>query len=190
MISVKWFSILVLLLNIETVWAAAGAHGSNDIPWGTIVSQVVNLSILIFVLVYLLKKKASDHFKERSASYQALLTRAEAAQKEAEENKKEIYERLQKLEQNAEATVSQARIDAAELKAKILEDAQNLAKKLKEESKRTADFEIQRAKEEIRKELLQEAIQDARKAMESGVEGSDQKRLQSEFVQRVQVVGQ
>lgn len=185
---------LTLLLTASvtgpTVWAASGGHGDHGVPWGLIIPQIVNFSILVFLLVYLLRNKAKAHFQERSESYQALLTRAESAKKEAEANKKEISERLARLESTAEETVTRAKAEAADLKAKILEDAENLSRRLKEEAKRTADFEIQRAKEELRQDLLQQAVQDARQSMEKDVQDPDQKRLQNEFVQRVQVVSQ
>ena len=186
----KKLLVIGILLISPFALAASGGHGDHGVPWGVITTQIINFAIVIALLTYLLRKKAADHFQGRAQSYEALLTRAESAKKEAEANKKQISERLSKLEQNAQNSIAQAKAEAEELKAKILQEAKELSKKLEEEAQRTVEFEIQRAKEQIRKDLLQEALNDAQKSMESGVETPDLKRLQSEFMQRVQVVAQ
>ncbi len=180
---------LVLLVLPAVAFAASGAHGDHDaIPVKAIIVQCVNVALVIGLLIYLLRKPAAQHFAERSETFNALLNKAEQAKKEAEENRRVISQKLSALEQNAQTSLVQAKDEAEQLRAKIVADAKALSTKLSEEAKKTVDFEILRAKEEIRKDLLQAAVQDAESSMEKGVKDQDQKRLQTEFVQRVQVV--
>lgn len=185
---IKWI-LLSLFFSTSVAYAAAGGD-HHGVPWKMVITQVFNFILVIALLTYLLRKKAKEHFKERVQEYHALITRAESAKVEAENNKKQITERLAKLEQTADSSIQQAKAEAQELKSKILEEANNLSKKLEEEARKTVDFEIQRAKEQLRRELLEESVEDARKAMKEGVQDPDLKRLQNEFVQRVQVVSQ
>ena len=69
-------------------------------------------------------------------------------------------------------------------------DAQEIILNLKKETERTADSEIQRAKLELREELLSAALTQAKQILKDKVNEPDQKRLQNEFVEKIQVVGQ
>jgi F-type H+-transporting ATPase subunit b len=182
--------IIALLLLFPSFSLAAEAHeaGHAGVPWGSVITQVINVVLVIALLTYLLRKKSADHFQQRQEGYNALLNKAEEARKEAEENRRQISERLTKLEQNAQASLVQARTEAQELKTKILADAKNLSQKLEDEARRTVEFEVQRAREILRQELLSAAVDDAHTSMEKSVKDPDLKRLQNEFVQRVQVV--
>ena len=103
-------------------------------------------------------------------------------------NKREITERLQKLESNADQSIHQARSEAEELKKKIIAEAETLSVRLEEEARRTAEFELERAKLKLRKALMEEAFQMARSNMEKDVSDGEQQRLKTEFVDRIQVV--
>ena len=59
---------------------------------------------------------------------------------------------------------------------------------MKRETERTAESEIQRAKLESRDELLNASLEQAKKILKEKVNEPDQKRLQDEFVEKIQVV--
>ncbi len=168
--------------------AADGAHGHSEIPWMTIVSQAVNLGLLVLLLVYLTRKTVARIFRERKQMYLDLVEKADAAKNEAEKNRREIAQRLQELESTPEQAINQARVEAEEMHKKVLDDARELAKKTREESERAAQFELERAKIELREELLSTAVEAARKILRDQVGGPEQKKLQSEFVEKIQVV--
>ncbi len=150
--------------------------------------QFVNFFLFIALLIFLLRKKVVAYFQEREATFKQALIKVEHARKAAETQKNIIKEKLEKLEASAKSDLAQAQKDAEELKLKILSEARELVANMKKETERTAESEIQRAKLELRDELLNAAIDQAKKILTDKVNEPDQKRLQDEFVEKIQVV--
>lgn len=184
----RFIAVLATLTLATSAYAVSPEGEHHGIPWKLILTQTFNFSLVVVGLIFLLRKKVRAHFLERKHQFKKLVQRAEDARQEAEQNKREVTERLQKLEGSAEESVRRAKSEAEELKAKIVEEARTLSEKLKEEAARTADFELERAKLLLRQELLNEAMRAAKVELNASVDESEQKRLQSEFVEKVQVV--
>lgn len=169
--------------------AEHGAHDAHAIPWGNIAVQALNLGILVALLFILLRKTVKAHFEHRARDYQLLVSRAEAARQEAERGKQTIKERLARLDANADEGLAQARAEAEELRARMIQEAKTLAARLEAEAERTAKVEAEKAKAELRRELLHKALNDTREDLKK-LGSSDQKKLQAEFADKIQVVGQ
>lgn len=183
--------LLVALISGACVWAEDVEHLlETEIPWGSIGVQTFNFVFLAGVLIYLLRKPVVEHFQARLKAFKELVDRAETAKKEAQKTHGEISDRLRDLQASADDNVRRARADAAELKRQLMEEAKLLAKKLDEDAKRTVELEIDRAKSALRSELLNSALEASRETLEKSIPSSEQKRLQTEFVDKIQVVGQ
>ena len=194
--------IMKLILFLGTAWAEEGAHHASAaaheaghhapvvIPWMNIGVQVFNLVLLFSLLIYLLRKGVKAHFAHRATDYQQLVQRAQTAKDEAERGRQEIQNRLNKLESGAEEGLAQARRDAAELKLKLQAEAKELSVKLEADAKRTTQVELEKAKDELRRELLESALQASSNTLRTSLSSGEQKRLQDAFAKKIQVVGQ
>ena len=189
----KWkgclFFVAVTLLPTIS-WAEEAHHGVDPhaIPWPTIISQAFNFFLLIAILVWVSRKAVIKMFSERRQVYLDLVQRADSAKNEAEKNRREIAGRLKTMEDSSQQSLVQAREEAQELQKRIVGEAQELAVKVREESERATKFELERAKQELRAEVLATAVDAARRAMQEKVSGAEQKKLQDEFVEKIQVV--
>lgn len=186
----KLLAVLTTLLFSSILLAASpgGAHAFDGSVPPIVFHQLVNVVLFVLLLYVLLRKKVAEVFKGRSADFHSALTKAQAAKQDAEARKKEIQDRLNKLESTAAEGLQTARTEAEALRKKILADAEELTQNLRTEAQRTAQFEIERAKAELREELLTHSIQAAKKVLAENTNEADQKRLQSEFVEKIQVV--
>lgn len=184
--------IAVLLFFGWTVVAQehGGGHGadSHGIPWDHLGVQAFNFVILVSLLIYLLKKAVSEHFEQRLKGYADLVQRAERAKAEAEKSHREISERFRQLESTADQSIQQARAEAEELKRRMVDEAKALSQRLEEEARRSASLEIEKAKSELRKELLARALDSSTDDLKKNLGSSEQQRLQKEFVEKIQVV--
>jgi F-type H+-transporting ATPase subunit b len=163
-------------------------HGPVEIPWTNISVQAFNFIFLLAVLGFLLRKSVAAHFQDRSKSYKDLVDRAEIARKEAERNHIEVQHRLQKLEASSQQTLQRAQGEAEELRAKLIREAKTLSEKLELEAKRTAAIELEKAKADLRRDLLEKAIGTSRENFRKGLGSSEQKRLQNEFALKIEGV--
>jgi F-type H+-transporting ATPase subunit b len=171
------------------VHEVAGEAAEHDIPWLTIWVQAYNVILLAALLIYLLRRAVIEHFEGRLKAYTELVERAENAKAAAQKSHREIAQRLHLLQANADQSLQQAKLDAAALKTKMIADAQVLSKRMQEDAERTIDLEIDRAKNELRAELLRSSIEASRESLQKTIGSTEQKRLQTEFVDKIQMVG-
>lgn len=182
--------IFVILAPIAVMAASGGGgdHDAHHIPWGALVPQFLNFGAVLILILVFGRKPIIAHFQQRHQQYSDLVTRAEKAKDEAESHKHKISERLTKLEKTSTESIEKARAEAADLKNHIINDAEKLAVKLESEAGRSALFELERAKNELRSEMIQIAINAAREALVDEVDDGKQQKLQTEFVEKIQVV--
>lgn len=165
--------------------AAPGEHGG--IPWEMLQKQAFNFLLVLGLLVYFLRGKITEYFKARVDTFEKQAILAKKAKQEAEDQKHEMKNRLEKLQATAVDSVDRARREAEELRKKIEAEALALAAQLKNDASETAAREIERAKAELKEEVLALAMAQTREHMKTSVKETDQTRLQNEFVDKIQV---
>lgn len=187
---VKFFA-LALLLAVPGVLvtdfgnAAGGEHHEAGIPM-VLWLQVINFVLYIGLIVYLARTPIKEMFQGRYDGFFSALKKAEQAKAEAEAKRKEIQDRLTKLETSREESIQKARAEAAALRTQIIEEARALSSKLKTDAEKTALIEIERAKTELREDLLAQSVVMAKRILTDKMQDQDQKRLQTEFVDKIQ----
>lgn len=180
--------LFTLILSPMLAIAAGGEHHEGGVPVKTIIYQVINVGLIVVGLIYFLKEGVRKAFKERQATYLAAAQKAEAARKAAENERAEMSQRLSHLENTASESIARARAEAVDLKKQIITEAENLSKRLKDDAAQTAHAEVMRAKKEIRESLIKQATETAKEQIEQQVSAADHERLQSNFIQNIQVV--
>ena len=164
-------------------------HETHGVPWASIGVQAFNFGLLLVFLGWILRKTIAAHFAHRARDYRQLVERAETARRAAEQGHREIKERLDKLEAGAAESLVRAKAEAEELKGRMIADAKGFSQKLEQEAQRSVQVELEKAKAELRRELLQQALKTSGENLKSKLGSSEQKKLQSEFVDKMQVVG-
>jgi F-type H+-transporting ATPase subunit b len=183
----KLMALLVLLAPVFAFAAEEAAGASESIPFN-VVLMAINFLIYIGVLWYFLRHPIKNYFKTREENFKQALVKADSARHEAQAQKREVLDRLAKLQESTDESIEQARRDAQQIKIKIMQEAEELSVKLREDATRTTHFEIERAKNELRSTLLAESVVIAQTILSEKIAETDQKRLQTEFVDKIQVV--
>ena len=164
-------------------------HHESGLPI-VVYLQAINFLLYAGMLYYFLRTPVRAYFTGRQAAFNAALTKAAAAKAEAEARKREIETKIRDLQANAAQELARAKTDAQALEARILKEAEEISSHLRTEANRTASFEIERAKNNLRTQLLRSAIEASRESLGKTIGSLEQKRLQTEFVDKIQVVGQ
>jgi F-type H+-transporting ATPase subunit b len=190
MMFLKFFFFQAMAFAEETHHAAEGmAHDPHAIPWSSLFVQTFNFICIFVFLYFVLRKAVKAHFEHRARDYKMMVDRADSARREAEANKRSISDRLQKLESSAESSLADAKAEAEILRARMISEAKELSTRLEADAKRTTQTELERAKAELRRELLQSALKSSNENLQKSLGSSEQKQLQNEFVEKIQVVG-
>ncbi len=162
-------------------------HHAVEIPFHEIGPQIFNFLVFAGLLFYFLRKPTIALFANRASNYHAALNKASQALAEAKAQKQEIENKLTEMKRGHRDSVAQAKREAEQLKLSAVEEARAEAKRMAEEAERTIRVELDKAKAELRNFMLQQAISMADKDLGGQLDANEQKRLQKEFVGKIQV---
>jgi F-type H+-transporting ATPase subunit b len=174
--------LVALLFALPAQASEGNGGGLSEHLW-----PAVNLVILVAVLVYFARKPIRDYFASRRSEIQSELKGAAEQLSEAEATYSKWQRRLVDLEaelQEIRATSSQ-RAEAE--RDKILSDAQATAERIRRDASVAVEMEFRRAREELREEATQLAIELATERLEREVTDADRDRLLDEFIDRIEV---
>lgn len=179
--------ILVTLL-ISVLANAATGHGDEGVPVALVWHQTFNVVLMLAGLIWFLRTPLRNHFKERRELFTAAAAKADEARRMANEEKSHIEAKLAKLEATAAESITRARAEAVDYRNALIKEANELAARIKADAEAAAQNEVQRAKNEIRREIITESLKATRAHLASQVSGEDHERLQTRFVEQLQAV--
>lgn len=165
------------LLQAAPAWAAEG---------GGLLWPAVNFLLLVAVLVILLRKPAKEYFATRRDAVRTQLETAAQLKKEAEERYAQWQRRLVELDRELEGIRDTARERAETEREHILADARASAERIRRDASAAVDQEVRRAKDQLRREASDLAIELAAGLLRENVTSSDRERLLDEFIARVE----
>jgi F-type H+-transporting ATPase subunit b len=172
-------SVICLLGAPVLAWAAeqhGGGGGLINIDKSLII-QMINFLILLFVLHRLLYKPLLAKMEERSGAIKKSLEEAQAARTEAARAQEENAARLRAAYAEAAAIREQALKEAAEEQRRLVEAARTESQRMIESAKAQLDADIRRAREELRREVSDLAIGVAEKLVRRSLRDEDHRRI-------------
>ncbi len=167
-----WCSLVTALgivLVAVVAWAAGdgGEHAADhkaemiDFAW-----RVANFAVLLFILYKLMWKKIKVFFGGRREEIKASLEEAEVVKADAEKKFKEYDEKIKKAEDEIQNISAMIKAQGEEEKKRIIADAERAAVKMKEDAKARMEHELKKAKNELRLEASELAVQMAEDILE------------------------
>jgi F-type H+-transporting ATPase subunit b len=165
-------------------WAASeGGHGGGLINLDkSLIIQVVNFLILLFLLQKILYKPLLAKMSERTAAIRSSLEEAQRARAEAAKQQEENAERLRAAHAEAASIRAAALREAAEEQRRLVEAARAEAGRLVEQARAQTEADIRRAREELRREVADLAIGVAEKLIRKSLDDADHRRIVAEAV--------
>ncbi len=164
---------------------ASGGGGHEGPNWFDFIWRVVNFLILVGVLYWLLAGKIRSFLSTRREGIRSALAEAVNARKEAERKFSEYNEKLDK----ATGEIDQIRqiIQAQGLaeKEKMIEDARNAAKKIKEDTETRMEQEFKKASRELRVEAVRLSTQMAEEILRKNIRENDHEALVKDYIEKV-----
>lgn len=182
----KLFAALLLILATNAAFAAGGGH-DEGIPF-VVVYQAINVLLLAALLYGLTRKKVRSYFTSRLETHEQAKKNAQRAFTEAQERHAEVSKKLETLHADEKSTIEKAQADAMLLKSKLIHEAEDLATHIVSDAKKTASYEYEKAKQELRNEAFDQALRLAKTDIEKNLTDKDQKNLQRQFVENIGTV--
>jgi F-type H+-transporting ATPase subunit b len=171
----------LLLAPVVPAGASEGGGGLGDLFW-----PALNLVILIAALVYFGRRPILDFFANRQDRIRDDLDAAASALAEAEARHTEWQRKLTRLDAEMARIREQARERAEAERKHILADASAAAERIRRDARSTVDQELRRAREELRREAAELALELAAETLRARVSDADRSRLVDDFIETIE----
>lgn len=153
-----------------------------------VILPYANFIIFIAAAVYFFRKPLAEMSRKRRDTFEFSLKEATEARRLAEEKNRELTERLARLDQEISSIKSQTAEVAQKESERIVADANAMAKHIGEEARRMADAEVERAKIELRREIVRSVVEAVEKKLNTSFSREAQVQLTQKQIGALQAV--
>jgi F-type H+-transporting ATPase subunit b len=171
-----------------TVGASSEGEGGHEGVKGWVATdtyRVMNFSVLVIGLFFLLRKPVSQALDSRIKGIKDQLSELEAKKKDAEKELAKYTERLSHLEQEAEKLIEEYIRQGNEAKARIIDEAEKTVERLEEQARRNIEHEFKQAKIKLQQDILEKALVNAETLIKNNITTQDQDKLVDEYLEKV-----
>ena len=170
-------ALFVILLALPAFASDGSESVLQNFLWPTL-----NLAILIAALVYFGRKPLRAYFEKRRSEVQGVLQSAADQLATAETTYAKWQRRTIELGAELDEIRAMSRQRAEAERARIIEDARAAAERIRRDATTAVELELRRARETLREEATQLAIELAGERLSREVTEADRDRLIDEFI--------
>ena len=182
-------SLVALGLLVLPPWAVAAEAGFINLDRSLIV-QVLNFLLLLFILWWFLYRPFVAKMEERTQAIKKSLEDAQAARAEAQRQQEEYRARLKAAHAEAQAIREAALKEAAEAQQRLVEAARQEAARIVESGRAEIEQDVRRAKAELRREVGGLAIAVAERLIGKSLREEDHRRIVKESIAQLERIGE
>jgi F-type H+-transporting ATPase subunit b len=181
---------VILLFALSAVAFASsggGEHGEGGSHIMPYVWQAVNFGILVALLVFVIKKAdIAGLLRARTEGIQKSVDDAREAKELAQKALAEVQERLKSKDKEIEEIINASMRSGEKERDRLIEEGQRLSQVLLEQTKTNIEFELKEAREAIKAEAVQLAMEIAEKKIKDKLDEGQQKKLLDEAMGRLE----
>jgi F-type H+-transporting ATPase subunit b len=170
---------------VTAVHASGGGGGDEGPNWFGFTWRVVNFLILIGVLYWLLADKIKSFLSARREGIRTALAEAVTAREEAEQKFREYAAKLDKATGEIDEIKQMIQVQGLTEKERIIEDARNTAKKMKEDTQARMEQEFNKASRELRIEAVRLSTEMAEELLRKNIRANDHEALVTDYIEKV-----
>jgi F-type H+-transporting ATPase subunit b len=175
------------LVVASRAWAEGAEHGgahSSAEGWTVLARHALNLVVLAFLLVRFALPALRDFMRQRS---EGLREQIDGAKREFAAAQQELARLRRQVEtsraEEGDLVAEAERVAQAERERSLAQTREN-AERLREDARRIADQEVERARGVLRDEAAELATELAARLLRERMNAEDDRRLFDEFAQR------
>jgi F-type H+-transporting ATPase subunit b len=165
--------------------AGDGHHVDSGVLLKDFLYRVLNFSILVAGLAYFVAKPLKNALANRREGIEKELREAREAAEYAEKRFAEYDAKLTRAEEEIDQIKADIKYEAELEKQRIIENAEKMAAKIKEDSGKTAENEIEKARLALQQEAAELAVKLAGDLLKKNFNREDQARLVEEYKLKV-----
>jgi F-type H+-transporting ATPase subunit b len=176
---------LLTAAGVALAGTGAEAHTSAGALLRDFLYRCFNFAITFALLAYFLVKPIRNALAGRREGIAKRLEEAERARQQAEAKFAEYDDKLSQAEAEIEKIYEAIKREGEAERDRILANAQDMAVKIRQDAEKTATHEVARARDALRREAAELAVNIAEDILTKNLTAGDQTRLVEEYVQKV-----
>jgi len=186
-IKISCLMIIVLFVTPYIAFGSEGGEGSG--AGGGILSHLlwptVNFSILAITLFVFLKKPLTDFLANRSAMIERTLKEAKEAKVLAEKAFAEVNLMLKLKREEKDWQVEKAKNTGVQEKLRLIEEGRLMSLRIKETAEKNIAAQLQKAKDVIRAEAVNAAMDLAEQKIKADMTESKQEKIVQDAIKHI-----
>jgi len=180
-----YFSVLFLFLA-SIAYASGGGEGSHESSkWFDFFWKTVDFVVLVGFLYWLLAAKIKEFFVGRRQDIKDSLTKAAEQKAEAESKFREYSEKIDKASAEIDGIFEMIKAQGVAEKQKIIDDAEKIARKMKEDAQMRTQQELKKASDQLRTEAVLLSVQMAEEILKKNITAQDHEVMVREYMGKV-----
>jgi len=167
------------ILNVAVASVVFASNGGEEHTplWKEYMWKIFNFVLLIVVLFKFAKKPLANFLQKRTELIEKTLNEAKEAKEAAVKALQEVEGRLKAKDAEIQAILAAAKKSGEQERDRIIAESSRLKDKILEQSKTNIDFEVKHAKEVIKAEAVELAMELAEKKLKDRLTKDEQERL-------------
>jgi F-type H+-transporting ATPase subunit b len=153
-----------------------------------ILAQIVSFLLLLAVMRAFVWKKFLKILDDRKERVYSEYNRLEAAKSAVEDIKAEYEAKVASMDAVAQAKIGEAVAEGERIAKEIMERSRLEAEKAGIDAREVIDAEIKKAREDLRKDIVDIAISVAEKVIAEKITDADDRKLVEEFVRKAEAM--
>ncbi|WP_175412890.1 F0F1 ATP synthase subunit B [Clostridium sp. AWRP] len=156
-----------------------------QIDWTTVVITIINFIILYFILKHFFFKPVNNTITSRQQEIDNKIRTADENEKKSKQLVTQHQELLKNSKQEGKAIVEDYKNKADKVSENIVNDAQKEAQLILNRAKVEAEREREKAKDDIKNQVVDLALLVSSKALEGSINEQQHRKLIEDFIAKV-----
>ena len=178
------FNLVSVAFGVEE--AAHGAEAAHGVAWMEWLWKIVNFAILVFILVKFMGKPLKEFLRKRTEVIEKTLQEARQAKELAQKALTAVEERLKFKDKEIEEILTASRSSAMLEHDSLVQQGERMRDKILEQAQTGIEYGLRQAKEEIRAEAVEIAMEMAENKLKEKLTPDTQQRLIEESLARIE----
>lgn len=180
----RWL-VLTALVLFSGAGVAFAAGGGESVWRATDTYKVMNFTVLVVFLYFVLRKPIASFLNDRIAGIERQLADLEERKLAAEKDLAEYRRQLEAMDTEAKEILEQYRMQGEASKQRILAEAEASAAKMREQAQRNIEHEFARARAVLQVDIMEKALERAESLIQEKIGADDHERLTEEYLKKV-----
>jgi len=186
MVQVMFFIVSTFAVTSLLMAGSAGGEGGHVAPWWKdYIWKIINFLILVVLLFKFARKPMQSFFQKRTEMIEKTLNEAKEAKDASMKALQEVEARLRAKDAEVEAILAAAKKSGEQEREAIIAESDRLKAKIMEQAKTNIDFELKHAKEAIKAEAVELAMELAEQKIKEKLTTKEQEKLLEDALLRI-----